>query len=280
MKIGICGLGLIGGSLAKAFKRANETVFGYDINTAVTDYAVMAGITDGVLDDKSVSECDYIFVALYPNAVVEYVDKISKKVKKGATVVDLCGTKATVCPPCYKIAEENGFNFVGGHPMAGTQFSGLKNSKETLFDGATMILVPKPNEDMHLLADLRDVLLKAGFGTVTVSTPEVHDVNIAYTSQLAHVVSNAYVKSPRSKVHKGFSAGSYKDLTRVAWLNENMWTQLFLENSENLITEIDLMIENLKKYSDALKENDEEKIRDLLREGRLMKEAVDSDEKN
>ncbi len=280
MKIGICGLGLIGGSLAKAFKRAGETVFGYDINTAVSDYAVMAGVTDGTLNDETIKDCDYIFVALYPQAVVDYVTEIATKVKKGTTVVDLCGTKATVCPPCFKIAEENGFNFVGGHPMAGTQFSGLKNSKETLFDGATMILVPKTNEDMHLLADLRDVLLKAGFGTVTVATPEVHDVNIAYTSQLAHVVSNAYVKSPRSKVHKGFSAGSYRDLTRVAWLNENMWTELFLENSENLVTEIDLMIENLKKYSDALKERDENRIRDLLREGRLIKEAVDSDEKD
>ena len=280
MKTGICGLGLIGGSLAKAFKRAGETVYGYDINTAVSDYAVMAGITDGTLNDETIKECDYIFVALYPQAVVNYVKEIAPKVKKGAVVVDLCGTKMTVCPPCFKLAEENGFHFVGGHPMAGTQFSGLKNSKETLFDGATMILVPKENEDMHLLADLRDVLLKAGFGTVTVSTAQVHDVNIAYTSQLAHVVSNAYVKSPRSKVHKGFSAGSYRDLTRVAWLNENMWTELFLENSENLVTEIDLMVENLQKYSDALKARDEEKIRSLLREGRLMKEAVDSDEKD
>ncbi len=278
MKIGICGLGLIGGSLAKAYKRAGQSVLGYDINNAVTDYAIMAGVIDGALNEKTISECDYIFVALYPQAVVDYVREISPLVKKGATVVDLCGTKATVCPPCFKLAEENGFNFVGGHPMAGTQFSGLKNSKETLFDGATMILVPKQNEDMHLLADLRDILLKAGFGTVTVATPQVHDVNIAYTSQLAHVVSNAYVKSPRSKVHKGFSAGSYRDLTRVAWLNENMWTQLFMENSENLITEIDLMIENLQKYSDALKANDAEEIKALLREGRMIKEAVDSDD--
>ncbi len=278
MKIGICGLGLIGGSLAKAYKRAGETVFGYDINTAVTDYAIMAKVIDGALNDETIRECDYIFVALYPQAVVDYVQAIAAKVKKGAAVVDLCGTKATVCPPCYKIAEEHGFNFVGGHPMAGTQFSGLKNSKETLFDGATMILVPKTNEDMHLLADLRDILLKAGFGTVTVATPQIHDVNIAYTSQLAHVVSNAYVKSPRSKVHKGFSAGSYRDLTRVAWLNENMWTQLFMENSENLITEIDLMIENLKKYSDALKAQDAEELKALLREGRMIKEAVDSND--
>lgn len=280
MKIGICGLGLIGGSLAKAYKRADETVFGYDINTAVTDYAVMAGIIDSALTQEKIGECDYIFVALYPQAVIDYVREIAPFVRKGATVVDLCGVKGTVCPPCFEAAAEHGFNFVGGHPMAGTQFSGLKAAKETLFDGATMILIPKPDEDMHILASLRDILLRAGFGTVTVSTAQIHDANIAYTSQLAHVVSNAFVKSPRSKVHKGFSAGSYKDLTRVAWLNENMWTQLFFENSENLIEEIDLLIGNLLKYSDALKAGDREKMFDLLHEGRLMKEAVDKDEKD
>ncbi len=276
MKIGICGLGLIGGSLAKAYKRADVTVYGYDINPAVTDYAVMAKIIDKPLDEKTIPECDYIFVALYPEGVVNYVRSIAENVRKDTVVVDLCGTKMNVCPDCFAIAEEYGFNFVGGHPMAGTQFSGLKNAKETLFDGATMILVPKSDEDLHLLARLKEALVTAGFGSVTLSTAQIHDVNIAYTSQLAHVVSNAYVKSPRSKVHKGFSAGSYKDLTRVAWLNEKMWTELFMANSENLITEIDLIVENLKKYSDALKEKDSEKIEELLREGRLIKEAVDS----
>lgn len=276
MKIGICGLGLIGGSLAKAYKRADVTVYGYDINPAVTDYAVMAKIIDKPLDEKTIPECDYIFVALYPEGVVNYVRSIAENVRKDTVVVDLCGTKMNVCPDCFEIAQEHGFNFVGGHPMAGTQFSGLKNAKETLFDGATMILVPKPDEDLHLLARLKEALVTAGFGSVTLSTAQIHDVNIAYTSQLAHVVSNAYVKSPRSKVHKGFSAGSYKDLTRVAWLNEKMWTELFMSNSENLITEIDLIVENLKKYSDALKAGDAQQIEELLREGRLMKEAVDS----
>ncbi len=276
MKVGICGLGLIGGSLAKAYKRADVTVFGYDINPAVTNYAVMAKIIDRPLDEKSVCECDYIFVALYPEGVVNYIRSIAPFVRKDTVVVDLCGTKMNVCPDCFAIAEEYGFSFVGGHPMAGTQFSGLKNAKETLFDGATMILVPKPDEDLHLLAKLKEALVKAGFGSVTLSTAQIHDVNIAYTSQLAHVVSNAYVKSPRSKVHKGFSAGSYKDLTRVAWLNEKMWTELFMANSDNLITEIDILIENLKKYSDALKAGDAERVEVLLREGRLIKEAVDS----
>lgn len=280
MKIGICGLGLIGGSLAKAYKRANETVYGYDISNAVTDYAVMAGIIDAPLTNEKICECDYIFVALYPEAVVKYVEEIAPRVRKDAIVIDLCGTKMQVCDPCYKIAEEHGFHFVGGHPMAGTQFSGLKYARANLFDGAPMILVPKPNEDLHLLAQIKATLVKAGFGSVTLTTPQIHDVNIAYTSQLAHVVSNAYVKSPRSKVHKGFSAGSYRDLTRVAWLNEKMWTQLFMANKDNLIEEIDLIAENLKKYSDALKDGDAQRIEELLREGRLMKEAVDSDDDN
>ena len=277
MKIGICGLGLIGGSLAKAYKRANVEVLGYDINTSVTDYAIMAKIIDKPLTNETVCECDYIFVALYPQAVVNYIRNIAPFVRKGTVVVDLCGTKMNVCPECFDIAAEYGFDFVGGHPMAGTQFSGLKNAKEDLYDGATMILVPKPDEDLHLLAKLKEALVVAGFGSVTLSTAQIHDVNVAYTSQLAHVVSNAYVKSPRSKVHKGFSAGSYKDLTRVAWLNEKMWTELFMANSENIITEIDILTQNLKKYSDALKAGDEERVEELLREGRLIKEAVDSE---
>ena len=277
MKIGICGLGLIGGSLAKAYKRANVEVLGYDINTSVTDYAIMAKIIDKPLTNETVCECDYIFVALYPQAVVNYIRNIAPFVRKGTVVVDLCGTKMNVCPECFDIAAEYGFDFVGGHPMAGTQFSGLKNAKEDLYDGATMILVPKPDEDLHLLTKLKEALVVAGFGSVTLSTAQIHDVNVAYTTQLAHVVSTAYVKSPRSKVHKGFSAGSYKDLTRVAWLNEKMWTELFMANSENLITEIDILTQNLKKYSDALKAGDAEKIEELLREGRLIKEAVDSE---
>ena len=277
MKIGICGLGLIGGSLAKAYKRANVEVLGYDINTSVTDYAIMAKIIDKPLTNETVCECDYIFVALYPQAVVNYIRSIAPFVRKGTVVVDLCGTKTNICPECFGIASEYGFDFVGGHPMAGTQFAGLKNAKEDLYDGATMILVPKPDEDLHLLAKLKEALVGAGFGSVTLSTAQIHDVNVAYTSQLAHVVSNAYVKSPRSKVHKGFSAGSYKDLTRVAWLNEKMWAELFMANSENLITEIDILTQNLKKYSDALKAGDEERVEELLREGRLIKEAVDSE---
>ena len=278
MKIGICGLGLIGGSLAMAFKKQGETVYGYDIVKSVSDYAILSGTTDGTLDDGTLGECDYIFVALYPAGVPEYVGRIAKKVRPGAVVIDLCGTKATVCPPCFQLAEENGFHFIGGHPMAGTQYSGLKHARADLFRNATMILVPKHNEDMHLLAQTSELLKKAGFAAVTVATAEAHDRNIAFTSQLAHVVSNAYVKSPRAEIHKGFSAGSYRDLTRVAWLNEKMWTELFLANKDNLADEIDVLIRNLQQYRDAIQNGDADRLEALLREGRLKKEAIDADE--
>ena len=278
MKIGICGLGLIGGSLALAFKKQGETVYGYDIVKSIADYAILSGTTDCLLDDSTLGECDYIFVALYPEGVPEYVGQIAKKVKPGAVVIDLCGTKATVCPPCFQLAEENGFHFIGGHPMAGTQYSGLKYARADLFRNATMILVPKAQEDMHLLAQASELLKKAGFSTVTVATAETHDRNIAFTSQLAHVVSNAYVKSPRAEIHKGFSAGSYRDLTRVAWLNEKMWTQLFLANKENLADEIDVLIRNLSQYRDAILHEDADRLEALLREGRQKKEAIDADE--
>ena len=159
--------------------------------------------------------------------------------------------------------------------MAGTQYSGFKNSRATLFSGAPMVVVPPEGCDEETLSRLRELLTPVGFGSLTVSTAEEHDRIIAFTSQLAHVVSNAYVKSPNAQVHKGFSAGSYRDLTRVAWLNEHMWTELFLENGDYLCEEIDGIIEALSAYRDALSQNDADRLLALLREGRLAKERVD-----
>jgi prephenate dehydrogenase len=275
MKIGICGLGLIGGSLAKAYKRANVEVLGYDINTSVTDYAVMAKIIDKPLTNETVCECDYIFVALYPQAVVNYIRSIAPFVRKGTVVVDLCGTKMNVCPECFDIAAEYGFDFVGGHPMAGTQFSGFKYSRASMYKDASMILVPPADAEPLLLAKVEKMLSPCRFGRMTVTTAENHDRMIAFSSQMAHVVSNAFVKSPSARQHKGYSAGSYKDMTRVAWLNETMWAELFLENKDFLLGELDVLMENLAMYRAALADSDEPRMKELLKEGRLIKEEVD-----
>lgn len=276
MNIGVVGLGLIGGSIAKSAKKNTKfKVYGYDINENVVKNAKDNGFIDGELTDSKLSVCDYVFIPLYPDDVVEYVKNNADNFKDDAVVIDCAGVKRSVCDECFKIAEKHNFVFVGGHPMAGTQFSGFENSKDTMFHNAPFVLTPKENEDILILANARDVIMKLGFGRVSVMTPQKHDKLIAFTSQLAHIVSNAFVKSPSAMERKGISAGSYKDLTRVAYLNENMWTELFLENKDNLIFELDNIIAELKKYSDAIKSNDAYELRNLLKEGREAKKRAD-----
>ena len=275
MTVGICGLGLIGGSMAKAYKEAGHTVLGFDINESALGYSQIAGITDGILNDDTIPTCDLIFVALYPVASAEYLEKIAPLINKNTVVIDLCGTKKNICECGFTLAEKYGFTFVGGHPMAGTQYSGIKYSKATLFKNAPMVIVPPVYDDIAFLARIKELLAPAGFGKITVTTAEEHDRIIAFTSQLAHVVSNAYVKTPTAQNHKGFSAGSYKDLTRVAWLNEYMWTDLFLENKEPLLFEIDHIIDSLTEYRNAIADGDSERLCSLLRDGRIAKEKVD-----
>lgn len=275
MKVGICGLGLIGGSMAKAYKAAGHTVYAYDINSASLGYAALAGITDGTLDDTTIKECELVFIALYPQEAVKYLEKTAPELSSDTVVIDLCGTKKQICDAGFALAEKYGFTFVGGHPMAGTQYSGIKYAKENLFKGAPMVIVPPVYDDIYFLEKIKNMLSPAMFGKITVTTAEEHDRMIAFTSQLAHVVSNAYVKSPTAQEHKGFSAGSYKDMTRVAWLNEYMWSELFLENKEPLLFEIDSIIKSLSEYREAIVNDDAETLTSLLRDGRIAKERVD-----
>ena len=275
MTVGICGLGLIGGSMAKAYKESGHRVLGYDLNEATLGYCSLAGITDGVLDESSIPECDLIFIALYPVSAIKYLEEIAHLVSKNATVIDLCGTKAKICECGFVLAKKHGFTFVGGHPMAGTQYSGIKHARASLFRNAPMVLVPPVYDDIAFLDGIKQLLAPAGFGKFSITTADEHDRMIAFTSQLAHVVSNAYVKTPTAQNHKGFSAGSYKDLTRVAWLNENMWTELFLENKEPLLYELDYIINSLSEYKNAIENDDADTLRQLLKDGRLAKEKVD-----
>ncbi len=275
MNVGIVGLGLIGGSFAKALREKPEyTVFAYDIDKTILHYAVLTGDIKGELTDEALSECELIILSLYPTATVEYLREKASFIRKGAIVIDTAGTKTSVTSAGFVLAEENGFIFVGGHPMAGTQFSGFKHARATLYNGATMVVTPRKNEDLHILDTVKRVMLDCGFAKLNITAPETHDELIAFTSQLAHIVSNAYVKSPSALRHKDFSAGSYKDLTRVARLNEVMWTDLFLDNRENLLAELDIIIENLQKYRDALDRRDADELRSLLREGRVIKERT------
>ena len=274
MTVGIVGLGLIGGSLAKAYHEAGHRVLAYDIDSSVTAFAQMANAVDEALSEENIAQCDLLLLAVYPQAAIDYLVQHAALLRKDAVVVDCCGTKRIVCEACFKIAKEHGFLFVGGHPMAGTHFSGFKYSRATLFKGAPMVLVPPVLDDMQMIERVCKLLDAPCFGHFSVTTAEKHDEMIAFTSQLAHVVSNAYVKSPTARSHKGFSAGSYKDLTRVAWLNPQMWTELFLDNRDHLITELDGLCSELQKYRDALSEGNSETLCALLEEGKRCKEEV------
>ena len=268
MKIGVAGLGLIGGSLARALADSGKhEVIGLDRNRSSLLAAKMVGAITDEMNEKNIGECDMIFIALYPQATVEFVEMYAEKIKKGAIVTDCGGVKRPICGPCEKLAEENGFIFIGAHPMAGTQFSGFNSSRGNLFKNATMIVTPKENTDIRILEKLRNVLNDAGFGAINFTTPEEHDKVIAFTSQLPHIISNAYVKSHTAVKQKGFSAGSYRDLTRVSKLNEKMWTELFFENKDNLCAEIYFLVERLQEYSAALKADDREGLVALLKEG-------------
>lgn len=275
MTVGICGLGLIGGSMAKAYKEKGHTVYAYDKDSATLGYAMISDIIDGELSEENLPNCDILFIALYPIAAVEYLKTVAPSISQKTVVIDLCGTKQIICEHGFALAKEYGFTFVGGHPMAGRQFSGIKYSKGALFKNAPMVIVPPVYDDIEFLDKIKELLAPAEFGKLSVTTAEEHDKMIAFTSQLAHIVSNAYVKTPTAQSHKGFSAGSYKDLTRVARLNEYMWTELFMENKEPLLFELDYIINSLNEYKTAIETNDQDLLRSLLRDGRVAKEKVD-----
>lgn len=275
MTVGIVGLGLIGGSFAKAYQAGGHRVLGYDTDRTVLDFAQLSGACSGELTDERLSECDLILLAVCPQAAIDYLTVHARQIGPHPVVIDCCGVKRQVCAACFPLAQAHGFTYLGGHPMAGNHNSGFKYASATLFQGAPMVIVPADFNDILLLSRVKELLSPAGFRQVSVTTAENHDWVIAFTSQLAHVVSNAYIKSPTAELHKGFSAGSYKDMTRVAWLAPEMWAELFLENKDFLMAELDTLMANLRQYQDAMVHNDLPGLVRLLDEGRKRKEEVD-----
>ena len=273
--VGIVGLGLIGGSFAKAYHTAGWTVFAANRTKSILDFAILSGDVDEALTKENAKDCDLLLLTIYPEASIRSLEELAPYIGNRPMVIDCCGTKRVVCEACFPIAEKHGFTYVGGHPMAGTQYSGYKYAKANMYHNAPMVIVPPRYDDILLLDRVKELLKPAGFSRISVTTAEEHDAMIAFTSQLAHVVSNAYVKSPTARRHHGFSAGSYKDLTRVAWLNAPMWAELFLENRDYLINEVNGIIDHLSAYRDAMECNDREKLTELLNEGKRIKEKVD-----
>ena len=275
MIVGILGLGLIGGSLARAYSKYGHTVYADEKDPSMLDFSQLAGVVDAPLTKENINQCDLILLAIYSGGAIEWLEQHASHISKNTLVMDCCGVKQAICMRGFVLADTYGFTFVGGHPMAGSHHAGFKYSRSNLFQGAPMVLVPPRYDDPELLQRAKDVLLPCRFGSFSVTTAEAHDRMIAFTSQMPHIVSNAFIKSPTANTHKGFSAGSYKDLTRVAWLNPQMWAELFMSNKDNILSELEIYIENLQKYKDAIEHDQTDTLIQLLDEGRKCKEAVD-----
>lgn len=275
MKVGILGLGLIGGSLARAYAKAGHRVFAQDQDASILEFAQLAGAVEAPLNQETIPQCDLILLAIYTGGCIAWLEENAGKISPEALVMDCCGVKKEICDFAFPVAEKYGFTFIGGHPMAGSHQSGFKYSRSNLFQGAPMVLVPPRFDDARLLERAVEALAPCHFGKFSVTTGEKHDEMIAFTSQMPHIVSNAYIKSPTAAAHKGFSAGSYKDLTRVAWLNPGMWAELFLANKENILKELDVYIHSLCQYRDAIVREDEAQLVQLLEDGRRRKKEVD-----
>lgn len=275
MTVGILGLGLIGGSLARSFSKKNHTVYACDQDQNMLEFAKLTGVVKDSLDTTTVPSCDLILLAIYPDGCIQWLEENAQFITDNALVIDCCGVKENICRRGFALAEQYSFTFVGGHPMAGSHNAGFKYSRSNLFQGAPMVLVPPRFDDIELLQRVKDALSPCNFGSFSVTTAAEHDKMIAFTSQMPHILSNAFIKSPTATSHKGFSAGSYKDLTRVAWLNPGMWAHLFLENKENVLSELDFYLNSLQSYRDAVAASDMEALVTLLDEGRRRKEEVD-----
>ena len=273
--VGILGLGLIGGSFAKAYHAAGWTVLAADRDAAILSFAQMSGAVDRTLGAENAAQCDLILACICPEAAIAELTGLAPHIGEKPVVIDCCGTKRVVCEALFPVEEQYGFTYLGGHPMAGSHHSGFKYARENLYHNAPMVLVPPSFDDIALLQRVKELLAPAGFGRISVTTAQAHDEMIAFTSQMPHLISNAYIKSPTAAEHKGFSAGSYKDMTRVAWLNAPMWAELFLENRDCLLRELGWLMESLREYRAALEKNDLPELTRLLEEGKKRKEEVD-----
>lgn len=275
MTVGIVGLGLIGGSFAKAYHAAGWTVYGYDVDESMLAFAQLADAVNAPLTMENIETCDLVLLCVRPLAAIGYLREVAPHIGRKPVVIDCCGTKRVVCAAAFPLAEQYHFTYLGGHPMAGTQYSGFSHARANLYHNAPMVIVPPDFDNIELLSRVQELLRPAGFGSYSVTTAEKHDEMIAFTSQMAHLVSNAYIKSPTAEAHKGFSAGSYKDMTRVAWLNAPMWSELFLENRDNMLHELDCLMDRLMEYRAAIAEDDAAALTQLLEDGKKRKEEVD-----
>ena len=272
-KIAIIGLGLMGGSIAKALKKSGKYyVIGYNRTEDISRRALSDGAVDEIWDAVSSLDADITVLAVNPDVAYRLLETLPQNLKQGSILTDICGVKAEIVKKGEGLCKKYGIHFIGGHPMAGREKSGYDFSTEDLFFNRSYIFTETPSTDKEALNILSSMALDIGCSDVTITSPEYHDKMIAYTSQIPHILAGAYMNSPTSATHKGYSAGSYHDVSRVASVDENLWSQLFLANRDNLLYEIDILIRNLQDYKEAVIRDDSSRLSGIIKTGRILKE--------
>jgi len=272
-KVAVIGLGIMGGSIVKALKKSGKYyVIGYNRTTDISQRALADKAVDEIWDGASPLDADITVLAVNPNVTYDLFKTLPALLKKGSILTDICGVKAELVKKGEAVGREYGVHFIGGHPMAGRERSGYDYSTEDLFFNRSYIFTETVNTNKEALNILSQMALDIGCSDVTITSPEYHDKMIAYTSQIPHILAGAYMNSPTSATHKGYSAGSYHDVSRVASVDENLWSQLFLQNKDNLLYEIDILIRNLQDYKEAVTRNDSSRLSGIIKTGRILKE--------
>lgn len=271
LKIVIVGLGLIGGSIAKAIKlNTDHAVFGIDTDEESLLDACSCGAIDGKASPEELRTADMVYLCVYPETALRFAEEYGPQLKENCVLTDACGIKREICAGMERLKGTGRYVFVAGHPMAGKEHSGFSASDAGIFVGASYLIAPcgAPEWAVERVAALARQM---GFGRVVMTTPEQHDRVIAFTSQVPHVLACSYVMSPRCREHKGFSAGSYRDVSRVANINDVLWSRLFLDNRDALTEELDELLKNLGLFREAVSNGDEERLRELLRTAARIK---------
>lgn len=272
-KIAVVGLGIIGGSLCKAFVKAGYFVAGTDIDEKTLSYA----LKEKIIAERAekLSSYDTVFLAVPPRTAVRLLE--TENFKNGAFVADVCGVKSEIERAVY--AAPRTYRYVGLHPMAGKETSGIRSASDKLFSNANLIITVSSHTDKNALAEAYVYAKALGFGRITECSAELHDKKIALTSQLAHIVSNAYVRSSEVDGCKGFTGGSFQDMTRIAGVDEKMWSQLYMFNRKNILSELEGLIARLTAYKEALTLKDENSLKEELLQGKQCREKI-KQEKN
>lgn len=274
MNIAVIGLGIIGGSFCKALKKyTDHHIIGINRTPETAEKALSVGAIDEIGTPESLSKADLIILCMYPNAIIEYVEKYGSLIKKNAIVTDASGIKRFICPKMEALSKKYGFIFIGSHPMAGKEINGFDASDADLYCNASFIITPCSAEQEYV-DTLASLARKIGFTTIKLSTPEEHDRMIAFTSQLPHALACSYVLSPCCPKHNGFSAGSYRDVSRVANINSKLWSELFLENRAPLLMELDVLIDNITQIRNAIEAQDKASLTELLERGHQVKQML------